>query len=63
MRTRTGPSVSDDKHVKEIKRETRRKFSVEEKIRIVLDGLRGGSSISGFAVTRRCPTGDCTCNH
>ena len=46
MRTRTGPNGSADKHVKEIKRKTRRKFSAEEKIRIVLDGLRGESSIS-----------------
>lgn len=46
MRTRTGPNRSADKHVKEIKRKTRRKFSAEEKIRIVLDGLRGESSIS-----------------
>jgi uncharacterized Fe-S cluster-containing protein len=29
------------KRVKEIRRKTRRKFSSEEKIRIVLDGLRG----------------------
>ncbi len=34
------------KRVKEIRRKTRRKFSVEEKIRIVLDGLRGESSIA-----------------
>ena len=45
MRTRTGPNGSADRHVKEIKRKTRRKFSAEEKIRIVLDGLRGESSI------------------
>ena len=32
--------------VKEIKRQTRRKFSSEEKIRIVLDGLRGENSIA-----------------
>lgn len=32
--------------VKEIRRKTRRKFSSEEKIRIVLDGLRGESSIA-----------------
>jgi len=38
MRTRTGPNGSADKHVKEIKRKTRRQFSAEEKIRIVLDG-------------------------
>ena len=46
MRSRTGPNGSADKHVKEIKRKTRRKHSAEEKIRIVLDGLRGESSIS-----------------
>ena len=46
MRQRTGPNGSADKHIKEIKRQTRRKFSAEEKIRIVLDGLRGESSIS-----------------
>jgi transposase len=46
MRSRTGPNGLADKHVKDIKRKTRRKFSAEEKIRIVLDGLRGESSIS-----------------
>ena len=46
MRPRTGPNGSADKHVKEIKRKTRRQFAAEEKIRIVLDGLRGESSIS-----------------
>jgi transposase len=34
------------KRVKDIRRNTRRKFSSEEKIRIVLDGLRGESSIA-----------------
>ena len=34
------------KRVKEIRSNTRRKFSSEEKIRIVLDGLRGESSIA-----------------
>ena len=34
------------KRVREIRRKTRRKFSSEEKIRIVLDGLRGESSIA-----------------
>ena len=32
--------------VREIKRNTRRKFSAEEKIRIVLEGLRGEESIT-----------------
>lgn len=32
--------------VKEIRRQTRRKFTSEEKIRIVLEGLKGEASIS-----------------
>lgn len=32
--------------VKDIKRQTRRKFNAEEKIRIVLEGLKGESSIA-----------------
>ena len=35
-----------EKVVREIKRKTRRKFSAEEKIRIVLEGLRGEESIA-----------------
>ena len=35
-----------EKHVKDILRKTRRKFSSEENIRIVLDGLRGEYSIA-----------------
>ena len=35
-----------EKTVKDIRRKTRRKFSTEEKIRIVLDGLRGESSVA-----------------
>jgi transposase len=46
MNTRTGSNGSDEKHVKDIRRKTRRRFSAEEKIRIVLDGLRGEHSIS-----------------
>jgi len=37
--------------IKEIKRQTRRKFSSEEKIRIVLEGLKGEEAIS--AICRR----------
>ncbi len=38
--------LNTEKHVKDIRRKTRRKFSSEEKIRIVLDGLRGEYSIA-----------------
>ena len=46
MRQKHGPNGSAEKHVKEIKRKTRRKYSAEEKIRIVLEGLRGEYSIA-----------------
>ncbi len=35
-----------EKQIKDIRRNTRRKFSSEEKIRIVLDGLRGEYSVA-----------------
>ncbi len=37
---------SSEAAVREIRRRTRRKFSPEEKIRIVLDGLRGEQSVA-----------------
>ncbi len=43
--TRTGRK-SSEKIVKDIKRVTRKQYSSEEKIRIVLDGLRGEDSIA-----------------
>ena len=49
-----------EKTVKEIRRKTRRKFSTEEKIRIVLEGLRGKCSIAELAAkkasTKTCIT-------
>ena len=39
---------SSEKIVKDIRRATRRRRSPEEKIRIVLDGLRGEESIAGL---------------
>ena len=47
MRQKSGPAKeSAEKVVKDIRRMTRRKFSAEEKIRIVLEGLRGEESIA-----------------
>jgi transposase len=37
---------SPESVVREIKRKTRRKFSAEEKIRIILEGLKGEESIA-----------------
>ncbi len=41
-----GKGDSAEKVVRDIRRRTRRRFSAEEKIRIVLEGLRGEQSIS-----------------
>jgi len=47
MRQTTGTGKSPgNKIVKDIKRATRKYYSSEEKIRIVLDGLRGEDSIA-----------------
>jgi transposase len=40
------PKLSSEQVVKDIRRATRRQYSAEEKIRIVLDGLRGEHSIA-----------------
>jgi transposase len=40
------PKTPADRVVKDIRRQTRRHFSAEDKIRIVLDGLRGEDSIA-----------------
>jgi transposase-like protein len=43
----TGPKgASPEAIIRNIKRKTRRKFTAEEKIRIVLEGMRGEASIS-----------------
>ena len=56
--------ASAEKAVREIRRKTRRRFSAEEKIRIVIEGLRGEESIASLcrrdwgvrpAETRRRP--------
>jgi len=38
---------SSERIVKDIRRATRKQYSAEEKIRIVLDGLRGEHSVAG----------------
>ena len=43
IRTR---GTSSEKTVKDIRRATRKQYSAEEKIRIVLDGLRGEEAIA-----------------
>jgi len=43
---------SPESVMREIKRNTRKKYSVEEKIRILLEGLKGEESIS--AICRHC---------
>ena len=40
------PKATAEKVVKDIRRATRRHFSAEDKIRIVLEGLRGDDSIA-----------------
>ena len=42
----TKKKSSPESIVREIKRKTRRKYSAEEKIRIILEGLRGEESIA-----------------
>ena len=41
-----GRISSSEQIIRDIKRKTRKQYSVEEKIRIVLDGLRGEDSIA-----------------
>ncbi len=43
---RQGKPTSGERIVKDIKRQTRKQYSAEEKIRIVLDGLRGEESVA-----------------
>ena len=47
MRHKSGPrGTTSEKLVKDIRRATRKHYSAEEKIRIVLDGLRGEETIA-----------------
>lgn len=57
MRQKSRAEGSAEKHVKEIKRKTRRKCSAEQKIRIVLEGLRGEYSIAELCRRERIAQG------
>ncbi len=46
MTTKKKSNTSPESIVREIKRRTRRKFTAEEKIRIILEGLRGEESLT-----------------
>ncbi len=46
MKQRPAGQPSSEKIIRDIKRKTRKQYGAEEKIRIVLDGLRGEDSIA-----------------
>ena len=48
--------VSSESVVKDIRRKTRKKYSSEEKIRIVLEGLRGEDSIANLCRREGLPS-------
>ena len=61
MRQKPAGRQSSSEHIiQDIKRKTRNRYSAEEKIRIVLDGLRGEDSIAelcrrAVSARRHCP--------
>ena len=61
MTTEKKPKASTESIVQEIKRRIRRKFTAEEKIRIVLEGLRGDESITDLC-RRKESIPPCTTN-
>ena len=48
--------VSTENRVREIRRKTRKKYSAEEKVRIVLEGLRGEESIAALCRREGIPS-------
>ena len=48
--------VSAENRVREIRRKTRKKYSSEEKVRIVLEGLRGEESIAALCRREAIPS-------
>lgn len=63
MRQKQDSRDAVEKTVRDIKRRTRRQFSAEDKIRIVLQGLRGEESIAEICSRHRpqlsSPAGEC----
>ena len=53
MKQRPTGRPSSEKIIRDIKRNTRKQYSAEEKIRIVLDGVRGEDSIAQLCRQRR----------
>ena len=53
MTNKKKSKVSPESIVREIKRRTRRKFTAEEKIRIILEGLRGEESLTDLCRKER----------
>ena len=51
------PQETAETHVKDIRRKTRRKFSAEDKVHIVLEGLRGEYSIAELCRRERIAQG------
>jgi hypothetical protein len=58
MRQKSVPSATAEQHVREIRRATRKRYSAEDKIRIVLSGLR-----SEYAIAELCRREDPPRNH
>ena len=46
------PTQSAEKFMQDVRRKTRRKFTAEEKIRVVLEGLRGEDCIAELGFHR-----------
>ena len=55
MTSQRYPKDSAEKTVRDIRRATWRRYSAEDKIRIVLEGLRGEDSIAERPVARATP--------
>jgi len=53
MTTKKKSKTSPESIVREIKRRTRRKFTAEEKIRIILEGFRGEESLTDLCRKER----------